>query len=65
MLASIKLLPVRMIAYHICFVLPFLPLALVDLDPCSIKIEFVVTKVNRWTMLLLLQKVPSYIWKGS
>ena len=64
-LASIKLLPVRTIAYNMCFVLLFLPLALVVLGPpATFTMELFVTKDQGWKLLLLLQRVPFCMYQN-
>ena len=49
-----------------CLPCVYLPLALVDLGPLEyLRSELFVTKAISWNLLLLLQKLPFYVWQGS
>ena len=55
-----KRLPMRTIGYHMCFVLLSF-----GIGGYRSSLELFVTNVNGWKLLLLLQRVPSYMWQGS
>ena len=64
-LASIKLLPMRTIAYHM-FGSTLLPFGTGGFRTLAVfKMELFETKVNGWKLLLILHRVPSYMWQGS